>query len=433
MRHRLAHAVRPALSDVGVALALLGVIAGLHTIGTSLADHWLRSALLRLYYIPILYMAFRGGLLAGIAAGGLAASTHYAIMVWATPALYAGEAVHAEHLAELVVFVLAAAVVGGLRDHERYERHRNTELSDLFGSYVSPVVLEKIVRREVPLDGASTEACILFSDLRGFTAMAENMNPKDVLRLLNSYFAQMIDVLVDQGAYIDKFIGDGIMAVFGVPLPQPDPPLRAVRAAIAMHHRTMAMNREGAFGNRALDTGVGIHLGEVVAGNVGGPSRREYTVIGDTVNSAARLESLNRLYGSHVLVSETVADAVRSMPELLMREVDAVRLKGRVRPTVIYEVYNCCSDSEIRQKSDTIHEFTSGLRLYRQQEWDLALDAFRGVLARYPKDPLSRVYCNRIQELRAACPEDWDGVYNFTMSRAMGEGSHEGTTPGAHL
>ena len=409
----MAHRRMPALRDIVVASAMLAVVVGIHMLVSRSMNPWLRSGALRLYYVPILYVAYAGGLFPGMVAGVLAALSHYGVMQWVSIEMPIAPDLLVEHRLELVFFVITSVLVGGLRDHEHHERERSTDLSNLFSSYVSPAVMQQLVDRQVPLDGTETEASVLFSDLRGFTSIAEGMAPKEVLALLNTHFGAMTEVLLAHGAYIDKFLGDGIMAVFGVPLPDPDSALRAVRSAIAMHHRTMALNQSGAFGERHLETGVGIHVGDLVAGNVGGAQRREYTVIGDTVNAAARLESLNRVYGSHVLVSETIHRAVRHADDLLLREVDAVRVKGRTRPIVIYEVYNCCAASEIERKNETRADFSAALEFYRACEWSRAEDAFRSVIARYPTDSISRMYCARIDLLRRNCPAEWDGVFDL--------------------
>lgn len=401
------------MRDIVIATSLLVAVVTIHILASRSANPWLRAGALRLYYFPILYVAYAGGLFPGILAGSVAAIFHYAVMTWVSIDVRGGPDLLAEHRLELIFFVVTAALVGALKDHEHHERERSTDLANLFSSYVSPTVLQQLLDRQVPLNGTALEATVLFSDLRGFTTIAERMTPKEVLSLLNTHFGAMTEVLLAHGAYIDKFLGDGIMAVFGVPLPQPNSAIGAVRSAIAMHHRMTALNQRGAFGHRKLVTGVGIHVGELVAGNVGGIMRREYTVIGDTVNTAARIEALNRAYGSHVLVSETVQKAVRSADDLLLREVDAVRVKGRARPIVLYEVYNCCNEEEIARKNETAAEFTAGLQFYRACEWSRAEDCFRSVLARYPDDAITRMYCERIAFLRHNCPANWDGVFDI--------------------
>lgn len=210
-------------------------------------------------------------------------------------------------------------------------------VKETFGSYVSQPVLDEILKGNVALGGERCVASVLFSDIRGFTAFSEKLSPEEVVRFLNRYMDEMVDALVTEGATIDKFVGDAIMATFGVPVPQEDHALRAVRGALAMVGRLESLNRErGASDEPEVRIGIGIHSGEVVAGNIGSSKKMEYTVIGDTVNTASRIESLNKRFGTCILVSSRTHELVRD--EVDARRLDPVEVKGKSEPLVVYEV-----------------------------------------------------------------------------------------------
>ena len=217
-------------------------------------------------------------------------------------------------------------MVAGLAERER-ER-------DIFGRVVSPEVREKLLGGELRLGGETRHVAVLFSDIRGFSSLSERMDPQGVVALLNEYLTEMAEAVRPYQGYINNFIGDAIVVIFGAPLVQPDIERRAVRAALAMQTRLAALNaRRIARGDFPLETGIGICAGEVVAGQIGSPERLLYTVIGDTVNVAARLEALTKDYPEHsILVNHTVARAVGDEPGLRLESLGSIRLKGRAEP-----------------------------------------------------------------------------------------------------
>ena len=217
-------------------------------------------------------------------------------------------------------------MVAGLAERER-ER-------DIFGRLVSPEVREKLLGGELRLGGETRHVAVLFSDIRGFSTLSEQMDPQGVVALLNEYLTEMAEAVRPYQGYINNFIGDAIVVIFGAPLQQPDIERRAARAALAMQTRLAALNaRRVARGDFPIETGIGICAGEVVAGQIGSPERLLYTVIGDTVNVAARLESLTKDYPRHsILVNAAVARAVREEPGLRIESLGPIRLKGRAEP-----------------------------------------------------------------------------------------------------
>jgi adenylate cyclase len=219
----------------------------------------------------------------------------------------------------------------GLHQRELYKRQ--------FERYVSHQIAAKILQdpERVFWQGERRRATILFSDIRDFTTMSERLPPEDVVSRLNEYLEAMIDIVFAHEGTLDKFVGDSIMAVFGAPVSLGDDEERAVRVALDMQEATIRLSKSWtARGLPPLRIGIGIHSGDVVVGNIGSEQRLEYAAIGDTVNFASRLESLNKTYGSTILISETTYQAV--WPLIEARRLDAVRVRGREQPVPIYEL-----------------------------------------------------------------------------------------------
>jgi adenylate cyclase len=211
------------------------------------------------------------------------------------------------------------------------------KLRTTFGKYMTESVLEHLLAGKVELGGEKVVATILFSDIRSFTTISEGMDAQALVALLNEYFTEMVGIVIGCGGVVDKYIGDAIMAVFGPPVPAANDALNAVRAAVGMRAALARLNqRLVARGTAPLRAGIGIHTGEVVAGNIGSEQRMEYTVIGDAVNLASRLESQTKEAGADILISDATYELTRRW--VLARPRGEVRVKGRVQPAAIYEV-----------------------------------------------------------------------------------------------
>jgi adenylate cyclase len=220
-------------------------------------------------------------------------------------------------------------MVDGLEERDK--------LKSTFGKYMTDAVVDHLMAGKVQLGGETLTATILFSDIRGFTAISEKMDAKQLVGLLNEYFTEMVDVVMREDGVVDKYIGDAIMAVFGAPVAKPDSAISAVRAAVGMRHALAELNKKlAARGEKQIETGIGIHTGEVVAGNIGSEKRMEYTVIGDTVNLASRLESATKELGVAILIGQDTYDLVKDHFEL--RQVKEITVKGREQPVMTYEV-----------------------------------------------------------------------------------------------
>jgi len=220
-------------------------------------------------------------------------------------------------------------MVDGLIERDR--------LRTTFGKYMTESVVAHLLSGKVALGGETIQVTILFSDIRSFTTISETMDAQTLVGLLNEYFTEMVSIIMKHGGVVDKYIGDAIMAVFGAPVPTPDDPANAVRAAIDMRAALTRLNKRlVARGVQPLRTGIGIHTGEVVAGNIGSEERMEYTVIGDPVNVASRLESCTKDVGVDILISETTYEHTKDF--VTARPVEQLSVKGRAEPVKAYEL-----------------------------------------------------------------------------------------------
>lgn len=227
-------------------------------------------------------------------------------------------------------------MVEGLKERDRI-RKENDRLRDTFGKYMTASVVEHLLAGRVQPGGELLPVTILFSDIRSFTTISENMEAKALVALLNEYFSEMVGIVMEEEGVVDKYIGDAIMAVFGAPVPRADDAKRAVRAAVRMRVALAKLNESlAARGMQTLRTGIGIHTGEVVAGNLGSEKRMEYTVIGDAVNLASRLESATKELGVNVLISDDTYELTKDVIEA--RPVKEIHVKGRAKPVMTYEV-----------------------------------------------------------------------------------------------
>jgi adenylate cyclase len=256
-------------------------------------------------------------------------------------------------------------------------------------------------------------ATTLFSDIRRFTTLAEKLTAQATVDLLNEYFGEMAELVLEAGGAVDKYIGDGLMAVFGAPTVGAADADDAARAATRMVARLRHLNRARVeHGAQPLEIGVGIASGEVVAGPVGSAARTDFTVIGNSVNLAARLESANVQYGTTILLAgETVR---RLVAPARLRPIDVVRVKGKRIATEIFELLDHHTPESFPRLDEALPLFEEGVRLYRARDWMRALDRFTQVLKIAPKDGPSWVYIDRCLYYRDRPPPDyWDGVWTM--------------------
>ncbi len=282
------------------------------------------------------------------------------------------------------------------------EQRQRRELRTAFSMYVSPSVVDQIIADpgKLRLGGERREITILFSDLAGFTSIAEKLQPEQVAAVINRHLSAMTVAIQQHGGTVDKFIGDGIMAFWGAPVADPDQSVHAVQAALEMQQEMIIMRAEimREMGVE-LHMRVGLNRGECIVGNMGGSSRFDYTLMGDAVNLASRMEGVNKVYGTGILVSETVALAAKA--QMTFREIDTVRVKGKQTGITIYEP---CNDNALIDMSAT------ALGAYRAGDFVKSENAWRTLFDAYPLDPIAKVFLKRVAELQLAPPEIWDGI-----------------------
>ncbi|MDH5188627.1 MAG: GAF domain-containing protein [Rhodospirillaceae bacterium] len=260
------------------------------------------------------------------------------------------------------------------------------------------------------LGGRSTEATVLFSDVRSFTTITETLGAQGTVQLLNEYFTIMVDIITEEGGMLDKFIGDAMMAGFGIPVGHDDDEDRAMRAAIKMMTSLWEWNKKReAQGLMPIDHGMGLNTDNIVSGNIGSPKRMDYTMIGDGVNLAARLESACKQYHAHILVSEYTVKKLKGTYR--MRDIDDVVVKGKTEPVGVYEVLDYHSDKTFPNLMDCVNHFNEGRKHYRAGNWEKSTSSFREVLKANAGDHLSNTYIERCELLKAEDPKDWKGVW----------------------
>ncbi|MEM7171484.1 MAG: adenylate/guanylate cyclase domain-containing protein, partial [Pseudomonadota bacterium] len=294
---------------------------------------------------------------------------------------------------------------------------REKRIKGTMARFMSERVVEKVMDAgESVLGGAAQDATVLFSDIRNFTGLSEDLNPKQMVETLNSYFTDMVDVIFERGGTLDKFIGDAIMAVFGAPFVTPDDPDNAAHAAIEMMLRLEAFNRlqDNRIGP-VLDMGIGINSGTVVAGTIGSPRRMDYTVIGDQVNLASRIEAANKYYGTKILVSEHTAKRFRK--SYSMREVDLVKVAGRQAPTALFEILDYHSENTFPEMDSVLEAYGKGLHHYRHREWVQGAKYFTAALRANPNDRATQIFLHRCWTHAARPPDDnWSSVTDLART-----------------
>jgi len=260
------------------------------------------------------------------------------------------------------------------------------------------------------LGGQETVGTVLFSDIRGFTTLTEELGAQGTVSLLNEYFTIMVDCIQKEGGMLDKFVGDAMMAIFGTPFPHDDDPDRAVRAAISMMTDLNEYNQIRAKeGKLPIDHGMGLNTDNIMSGNIGSPKRMDYTVIGDGVNLAARVESACKKYGAHILITEYTFNAFKATYRT--RQVDNIIVKGKTTPVKIYEVLDYHSKKSFPNMIEVLEMFNNAMEYYNESNWNDAIKYFSKATKGNPNDKAAIMYINRCKTLKRQNPKNWDGVW----------------------
>lgn len=293
------------------------------------------------------------------------------------------------------------------------EERNKKELKGTFQKYVSPAVVNEILSHpeKIKLGGRKENMTVMFSDLRGFTTLSEKLDPEVLSAFLNRYLTPMTRLVFKHDGTLDKYIGDAIMAFFGAPISYKDHAKKCCITGLEMLEKLKELNKE--FEKEQLpplDMGIGINTGDMSVGNMGSDIVRSYTVMGDAVNLASRLESINKSYGTKIIISEFTYKQIQ--PDFTVRELDWVRVKGKQLPVKIYELI---SNKKVEEHlKEALEAFTQGFNQYHTRNFDLALESFTRALNKIPHDVPAQLYVERCQEyIQNPPPENWDGVYEF--------------------
>ena len=280
--------------------------------------------------------------------------------------------------------------------------------------YIDPGIADQLLGDGSDImGGQDTAATILFSDVRSFTTITETLGAQGTVSLLNEYFDIMVEAISEQGGMVDKFIGDAIMAAFGIPVAHEDDEDRGVRAGINMIKHLWDWNEQREKeGKMPVDMGLGLNTDSIVAGNIGSSKRMDYTMIGDGVNLAARLESACKQYSARILISDYTYTKLKGTYQV--RYIDDVVVKGKTEPVGVREVLDYHNAKTFPNLMDTVNHFNEARNHYKTGNWEKAIKSFKECLKANSEDKLSKTYIERCDYLKKSAPKNWDGVWVMT-------------------
>ena len=327
----------------------------------------------------------------------------YCLIFWFI-AVYASTQGYLLNLFYLPLAIVFASI-GVSSGNYFYEHLKRNEVMNEFGRYVSPDVVNAIFKGEkkVNLSGVEKEVTIMFSDIRGFTALSEKVSAKDLVELLNTYLGALAEIVFENKGTVDKYMGDAIMAVYNSPFNVHDHEGKACLSALQMQEAIKMISRENRKSHPdfpELYMGIGINTGKAIIGNVGSKERVDFTSIGDTVNITSRIEGLTKYYGTPILIGESTYNKIKG--RFFTRELDSVLVKGKTRSIKIYEL----------RKEDYDHTWDRALELYRKGNFKEAIPVFEKV-----GDAPSKVFIERCRELirMGIKKSEWNGVFEHTV------------------
>lgn len=302
---------------------------------------------------------------------------------------------------------VAAALVGGVILNYATEGRQRSFLKRAFKHYLGADVIDQIIAdpSRLQLGGEKRELTLFFSDIEKFSSFSEKLDSKVLTSLLNEYLSDMTDIILEEGGYLDKYIGDAIVAFWNAPADQPDHAVRAVRALLRCHR--MLAEKRASYQQKTgviIKARIGMNTGEVTVGNMGSRNRFNYTVLGDAANLASRLEGANKTFGTYNMVSETTW--LQTQGRFLARELGRIRVVGRQQPIRVYEILGISGEPI----PDFLSDFETGYKLCLECRWQEALDRF----LRHPSDPPSVVYADKCRQQLIAGNQTWDGIWNLT-------------------
>ncbi|OQX24567.1 MAG: adenylate/guanylate cyclase domain-containing protein [Desulfobacteraceae bacterium IS3] len=292
------------------------------------------------------------------------------------------------------------------------ESEQKKFIKNAFSTYLSPSVVEELIKSpaKLVLGGKEERITAFFSDVEGFTGISERLAPTELVKLLNEFLTEMTDIILKHKGTVDKFEGDAIIAFFGAPNKLDDQEKAACRACLDMQKRLSELRelwkKEG---RPLLKMRIGLFTGKAVVGNMGSKQRMDYTMMGDTVNTGARLEGVNKVYGTYTLIGEPTCKALDN--SFAAREIDSIYVMGKLEPITVYELIGYSQDID-EQTRKSLEHYAAGLYSYRNKEWESAIRCFHAALELTPDDGPSRTMLERCNELKENPPhKDWNGVF----------------------
>ncbi len=317
-----------------------------------------------------------------------------------------------------MIYLLSAAFLSMIVVNVRFylsEMGQKTMIRDMFGQYLSPEVVEDLVEdpAKIQLGGEEREMTAYFSDIEGFSTISENLSPTELVHVLNEYLTEMCNIILGYKGTIDKFEGDAIIAFWGAPAVLDDHAQRACFASIDMNNRLVELrDKWRAEGVPGLKVRMGLNSGPMVVGNMGSEQRLDYTIMGDSVNLAARLEGANKAYGSQMMITEFTYAACTDAVDV--RELDLLRVVGKTEPVTVYELLERKNQTP-GALADLVEQFEKGLLHYKAGDFVLAKDEFEACLKIVPGDGPAQTYIKRCESYLVNPPgADWDGVFTMT-------------------
>jgi len=299
------------------------------------------------------------------------------------------------------------------------EEREKRKIRAEFAQTMSPEVVRRLLEDPSLVEPKKTDITIMFSDIRGFTSISEQLDAQELALFLNHYLSEMSRIVFKNNGTLDKYIGDAVMAFWGAPYEEPGHATKACNAALDMMARLRDLQKQWeAQGKPRLEIGIGLNTGVASVGRMGSALRKAYTALGDSVNLSSRLEGLNKDYATHIVVSESTYEQAKD-DGFLFRELDLLRVKGKLQPVTIYQLMGRNQDLAVNGSAEQMQalvvQFGRARELYRNREWRAAQHALEELLERWPDDGPSRVYLERCHEYAAAePPPNWDGVFVMT-------------------
>ncbi len=348
----------------------------------------------------------------GVIYGGLAGLSFFVGYISLCQYLFSNNGIILNQVYPLSVMVLVYVSVTAYK--YMAERTQKRFIRDAFSTYLAPTVVKQLIESPEKLDlgGEERNITAFFSDVQGFTSISEKLTPHELVELLNEFLTEMTDIILSYEGTVDKFEGDAIIALFGAPNDLDNHGEVACRACVDMQKRLAELRAKWkSEGKPELKMRIGLCSGPAVVGNMGSRNRMDYTMMGDTVNTAARLEGVNKIYGVYTLISDTTYDSIHN--NIVTRELDSVNVVGKKEPVAIYQVIGYQEDIDDRA-AKTLGHYSNGLDLYRKRHWVEAVKHFEAALSVTPDDGPSLTMLGRCNEYKTDPPADnWDG--SFTM------------------